>query len=115
MSPQLFYKSAFIVTLVAFVKKPSQYQWSLASQENRIGFVGFGVCFDLLGPKFSIRAGRLKKGAREALGLNNLPRLTGKLSPKNELKLGVHCPAAENNSQGEGVDRKEVRHVYKEE
>ena len=46
-----------------FCKKNSQCQWSLASQENRIGFVGFGVCFDLLGPKFSIRAGRLKKGA----------------------------------------------------
>ena len=46
-----------------FCKKNSQCQWSLASQENRIGFVGFGVCFDLLGPKFSFRARRLKKGA----------------------------------------------------
>ena len=63
MSPQLFYKSAFVVTLVAFVKKTSQCQWSPASQEKRIGFVGFGLCFDLLGPKFSIRARRLRKGA----------------------------------------------------
>ena len=45
-------------------KKTFQCQWSLASQEKWIGFVGFGLCFDLLGPKFLIRARRLKKGAR---------------------------------------------------
>ena len=70
-------------------KKTSKCQWSLASQEKSIGFVGFGLCFDLLGPKFLIRARRLKKGARggvvkrnqcsfkEALLLGWLFRLVG--------------------------------------
>ena len=58
-----------------FCKKNSQCQWSLASQENRIGFVGFGVCFDLLGPKFSFRARRLKKGAGRVLPRQHHPSL----------------------------------------
>ena len=62
MSPQVFYKSVFVVTLVAFVKKTSQCLWSPASQENRIGFVNLVVCFDMLGPKFLMSAGQLKKG-----------------------------------------------------
>ena len=85
VSPQVAFKSAFVVTLGAFVKqvffesssclhkcirsnigcickKTSQCQWSLASQD---GFVSLVVCFDLLGPKFLMRAGRLKKGAGE--------------------------------------------------
>ena len=33
------------------------------NSENRIGFIGLVVCFDLLDPKFLIRARRLKKGA----------------------------------------------------
>ena len=43
----------------------SQCQWSHASQENRIEFVSFVVCFDLLGPKFLMRARQLKKGDGE--------------------------------------------------
>ena len=62
LSPQVAFTSAFVVTLVAFAKKTSQCQWSLASQD---GFVSLVVCFDLLGPKFLMRAGRLKKGARQ--------------------------------------------------
>ena len=62
VNPQVFYKSVFVVTLVAFVKKTSQCLWSLASQENRIGFVNLVVCFDMLGPKFLMSARQLKKG-----------------------------------------------------
>ena len=47
-------------------KKTSQCQWFLANQDNRIGFIDFGVCLDLLGPKFLMRPRRLKKGARRA-------------------------------------------------
>ena len=61
MSSQVFYKSVFIVTLVAFVKT-YQCLWSLAVQENRIEFINLVVCLDLLGPKFLMRARQLKKG-----------------------------------------------------
>ena len=104
VSPQVAFKSAFVVTLGAFVKKSffesssclhkcirsnigcickktSQCQWSLASQD---GFVSLVVCFDLLGPKFLMRAGRLKKGARRR------PRVAaGRFLPQtNELQIG---------------------------
>ena len=69
VSPQVFYKSVFVVTLVAFVKKTSQCLWSLASQENRIGFVNLVVCFDLLGPKFLMRARQLKKGEQNGISM----------------------------------------------
>ena len=62
VSPQVFYKSVYVVTLVAFVKKTFQCPWSLASQENRIGCVNLVVCFDMLGPKFLMSARQLKKG-----------------------------------------------------
>ena len=62
MSPQVVHKSAFVNTLVAFVKKTtSQCQWSLASHKIRIGFISLVVCFDLLGPKFLMIARQLKK------------------------------------------------------
>ena len=62
-------ENTFVVTLVAFVKKTSQCLWSLASQESRIGFVNLVVCFDLLGPKFLMRARQLKKGEQNGISM----------------------------------------------
>ena len=86
-------ENTFVVTLGAFVKcfcesssfpqkcicscndcickKPpnSQCLWPLASQENRIGFVNLVVCFDLLGPKFLMRARQLKKGEQNGISM----------------------------------------------
>lgn len=104
MIPQASYKNAFVVTLDAFVKKRfceslsflqkcirsyigciwkknSQCQWSLASQENRIGFVSLVVCFDLLGPKFLIMARQLKKG-----GQNVIPMVVTCMPEKVKIK-----------------------------
>ena len=63
VNPQVFYKSVFVVTLVAFVKKTSQCLWSLASQENRIGFINLVVCFDMIaGPKIFNECETTEKG-----------------------------------------------------
>ena len=67
VSPQVFCKRVFVVTLVAFEKKNSQSQLCLASQENRIGFISLVICFDLLGPKFLMRTRQLKKGGQNAI------------------------------------------------
>ena len=61
MSPQFALKSAFEVTLGVFVKKKI---WESSSCLYKcIHSNSLVVCFDLLGPKFLMRAGRLKKGA----------------------------------------------------
>ena len=70
VNPQVFYKSVFVVTLVAFVKKTSQCLWSPASQENRIGFVNLVVCFDMRGPKFLMSARQLKKEEQNGISMH---------------------------------------------
>jgi len=68
-------------------KKTSQCQWSLASQD---GFVSLVVCFDLLGPKFLMRAGRLKKGAGG--GYHSHSRTAPPAPTKNIAELAIATP-----------------------
>ena len=64
MSPQVFYKSVFVVTLVAFVKKsPNVYGPKLVRRIGLDSSIWWYVliCW-ALGPKFLMRARQLKKG-----------------------------------------------------
>ena len=64
VSPQVFYKSVFVVTLVAFVKKsPNVYGPKLVRRIGLDSSIWWYVliCW-ALGPKFLMRARQLKKG-----------------------------------------------------